>query len=324
MSARPRVVVRRPIVRRSAALAAGAACAACVPIETAPNGVQSARFDAPPPPSIVAGDVLRDSAGVPTALRAVAFDGDDRAVETARVRYSFVPAGDTAAGTRDTTLVVDSATGVVRATRPLGRTQGRVAAVVGERLQLLQTFEVVFAPDSVVPATDTIVVLRYDCTDPRAAIDAAPDTGTGFRYNAVALPQVTVSGADAAGTRGGIRSRLVRWDVDSGPFAGGRIPLAAPVAGGRDSVPAVAVIGAASDVRRPVDTTAASTGTSTVRLRIRPQALGRDAVAARDFTVRVRGRAQPGPVPLANNPVYFRVRLARNPTPPAGAAPTCQ
>ena len=323
MSARHRPVVRRPVVRRSAALAAGAACAACVPIETAPNGVQSARFDAPPPPSIVAGDVLRDSAGVPTALRAVAFDGDDRAVETARVRYSFVPAGDTAAGTRDTTLVVDSATGVVRATRPLGRTQGRVAAVVGERLQLLQTFEVVFAPDSVVPATDTIVVLRYDCTDPRTGLSVSPDT-VSFQYNAVALPSVTVRGADASGARVGIRSRLVRWDVDSGPFAGGRIPLAAPVAGGRDSVPAVAVIGAASDVRRPVDTTAASTGTSTVRLRIRPQALGRDAVAAREFTVRVRGRAQPGPVPLANNPVYFRVRLARNPTPPAGAAPTCQ
>ena len=315
MSARPRSVVRRPVVRRSAALAAGAACAACVPIETAPNGVQSARFDAPPPPSIVAGDVLRDSAGVPTALRAVAFDGDDRAVETARVRYSFVPAGDT-------TLVVDSATGVVRATRPLGRTQGRVAAVVGERLQLLQTFEVVFAPDSVAAATDTIVVLRYDCTDPRTGLAVSPDT-VSFQYNAVALPPITVRGADASGTRVGIRSRLVRWDVDSGPFAGGRIPLAAPVAGGRDSVPAVAVIGAASDVRRPVDTTSA-TGTSTVRLRIRPQALGRDAVAAREFTVRVRGRAQPGPVPLANNPVYFRVRLARNPTPPTGAAPTCQ
>jgi hypothetical protein len=284
--------------------------------------VQSARFAAPPPPSIVAGDVLRDSAGVPTALRAVAFDGDDRAVETAQVRYSFVPAGDTASGARDTTLVVDSATGAVRATRPLGRTQGRVAAVVGERLQLLQTFEVVFAPDSVAAATDTIVVLRYDCTDPRTGLAVSPDT-VSFQYNAVALPPITVRGADASGTRVGIRSRLVRWDVDSGPFAGGRIPLAAPVAGGRDSVPAVAVIGAASDVRRPVDTTAA-TGASTVRLRIRPQALGRDAVAAREFTVRVRGRAQPGPVPLANNPVYFRVRLARNPTPPAGAAPTCQ
>jgi hypothetical protein len=285
--------------------------------------VQSARFDAPPPPSIVAGDVLRDSAGAPTALRAAAFDGDDRAVETARVRYSFVPAGDTASGARDTTLVVDSATGVVRATRPLGRTQGRVVAVVGERLQLLQTFEVVFAPDSVVAAAGAIPVLRYDCTDPRAAIDVAPDTGTGFRYNAVALPAVTVRGTDASGARVGIRSRLVRWDVDSGPFAGGRIPRAAPVAGGRDSVPAVAVIGAASDVRRSVDTTAAA-GTSTVRLRIRPQALGRDAVAAREFTVRVRGRAQPGPVAIANNPVYVRVRLARNPTPPAGAAPTCQ
>jgi hypothetical protein len=60
-----------------------------------------------------------------------------------------------------------------------------------------------------------------------------------------------------------------------------------------------------------------------VRLRIRPAALGRDAVPARDFTVRVRARGQPGPRALANGTVYFRVRLERTATPLGGTTATC-
>jgi hypothetical protein len=136
----------------------------------------------------------------------------------------------------------------------------------------------------------------------------------------VRLPTLTVRG-DSAGQRREVRRRLVRWDVDSGPFPGGRIPRVPVRDGARDSVPAVAIVAAASDALLAVDTT--SGGVSTVRLRIRPTALGSDAVAAREFTVRVRARGQPGPRPLANGTVYFRVRLARTATPLRGPTPTC-
>jgi hypothetical protein len=307
----------------SAAAAALALAGACVAIETAPGGLQSAQITPAAPPSIVAGDVLRDSAGAPTAVAAVAFDEGGRPVTTATWRYTFLPA--TPAGSTDapdTALVVDSVTGVVRATRPLLRPQGRVAAVVGGRLQLVQTFEIVPTPDSMVAAATAVPVLRYDCRDPGTFALPVPDTGSAlFQFNAVRLPAVTVRG-DSAGRRVAIRSRLVRWDVDSGPFAGGRIPRAATVAGGRDSVPAVAVVGAASDALRSLDTTSAA-GVSSVRLRIRPAALGRDAVPQREFTVRVRARGQPGPQPLADGTLYFRVRLERTGTPLGGPTSTC-
>ena len=314
--------VRRLRVGALAAAGAAGGAAACVAIETAPGGVQSVRLE-PAPPSVVAGDVLRDSAGRPIALSAVAFDEDGRPVANPRVRYAYVAAADTTGtGLRDTALVVDSLTGVVRATAPLRRAQGRVATVVGDRLQLVQTFEIVVPPDSLVPAADTINVLRYDCTD--TGPGAVRDTGTAalFRYTAVALPSVTVRGTDTLGARVGIRARLVRWDVDSGPFPDNRIPRVALTAGGRDSVPVVGVIDATNDVLEPFDSTT-SAGVSTARLRIRPYALGRDVVAAREFTVRVRVRGQPGPVRLANDPLYFRVRLARTTTPLLGATPTC-
>jgi hypothetical protein len=311
--------------RARRALAAGgalAAAGACVAIETAPGGVQSARIG-PTPPSIVAGDVLRDSTGAATAVTAVAFDENGNPVETARVRYTYVPTADTTnTGIPDTALVVDSVTGVVRATLPLERRQGRVAAVVGERLQLIQTIEIVTRPDSMVPEAFTPPVLRYDCSDPGSFPLPVPDTGsTRFEYNTVRLPAVTVRG-DSLGRLVSVRSRLVRWDVDSGPFAAGRIPRVALVAGGRDSVPAVAVVAGAADILRPLDTTSTA-GVSAVRLRIRPAALGNATVPAREFTVRVRARGQPGPRALANETLYFRVRLERTTTPIRGATTSC-
>jgi len=80
---------RHALAATVAALAAGA----CVAIETAPGGVQSVRFEASPP-SVVVGDSLRDSAGVVTVLRALAFDENDRLVATAPVRFAYVPTPD--------------------------------------------------------------------------------------------------------------------------------------------------------------------------------------------------------------------------------------
>jgi hypothetical protein len=318
-----RAAARAAVARCAAGLgAAGLVAAGCVAIETAPGGVQSMRLENAPP-SVVAGDVLRDSAGVPTALVGVAFDADGRPAETARVRYTFVPAAEVEArGERDTALVVDSVTGVVRATRPLARPQGRVAASIGERLQLVQVFQIVPAPDSVVAEAFTPPVLRYDCSDPGTFPLPVPDEGDPrFQYNTVRLPRVTVRG-DSAGQRVGIRARLVRWDVDSGPFPGGGIPRVPAGPGRRDSVPAIFIAGTASATPRVLDTTSA-TGVSGTRLRIVPAALGRDVVPAREFTVRVRARGQPGPQPLANGTIHYRIRLERTTAPIGGATATC-
>jgi hypothetical protein len=57
-----RAAARAAVARCAAGLgAAGLVAAGCVAIETAPGGVQSMRLENAPP-SVVAGDVLRDSA----------------------------------------------------------------------------------------------------------------------------------------------------------------------------------------------------------------------------------------------------------------------
>ena len=99
--------VPRAVLARAAAVLLGAA--ACVEITTAENGVQSVSLDFLPP-SIVAGDTLRDTLGAPLALRARAFDENDAQVEDALFTYGFLPIGsDTGRARR--ALTVDSATG---------------------------------------------------------------------------------------------------------------------------------------------------------------------------------------------------------------------
>ncbi len=305
----------------AAVLAAALAGGACVRLETAPGGVGSVRLEADPP-SVVAGDVLRDSAGVPTAIRALAYDADGRELTTARVRFFYVPERDTTAGAApDTALVVDSLTGAVRATLPRLRQQGRVAVRVGDAFQLLDTLRIVPAPDSLSTNRGAVLnTLRYNCQDPGTLLRPVPATGpdTARTTNVITLPAVTVFGRDTA-----LGGRLMRWDVDSSPFPGNQIPRVPRVPGARDSVPAIAVVGGTTDQLRSLDTTDAS-GASTVRLRLRPIGLGRETVAASEFQVRVRVRGQPGPRPLANDPLYFRVRLARQPAAPGESTPACQ
>lgn len=304
--------------RRAAALATLAIGAACVKIETGPNGLQSARL-ANVPPSVVIGDTLRDSAGRPMVLQATGYDvnGNPLGPTMARVRYTYVP-DTTVAGVRDTALVVDSATGVVRATGVFTRAQGRVAAVVGEQLQILDTVAIVPVPDSVLAEAFTVPVLRFDCRDEGGFPVAIPDTGAAtFGYNTVRLPTITVRG-DSSGTRVAVRRRLVRWDVVASPFPGNAIPRALRRLTGTDSVPAIAITGpdVLTDALRPVDTTSTAGGPSSVRLRVRPTAIGRAVIATDTFSVLVRAIAQPGPRAIRNDTVTFRVQLQRglNPT----------
>jgi hypothetical protein len=315
-------------------VAFAAAAVACVRVDPGPNGVAAARLDAAPP-SIVAGDALRDSLGAITALRPLAFDESGRPVETATLRFAYVPTlrDSLQRPVADTALVVDSLTGAVRATRPFVLQRAVVAARVSDRLQLLDTLDIVERPVSAVTDTAVTLALRYDCTDPggvlrqRPLAAAANGSDTAYVYNTLGPFRVRVRGdslaANAAGTAAtlvNVRRRLVRWRVDSGPVVPAyRLPNGGP----GDTVAAISIVDAGADRLVRFDTTETD-GLSSVRLRLRPAGLGRAAVAAGTFTVRMRADVQPGPVPVAGGVQLFRVQLQRNPVPLGGGSPTCQ
>ena len=296
-------------------------CAAgCVRVDTAgPNGIASARLESVPP-SIVVGDVLRDVNGDATVLSAKAYDAAGSEVTTAPLRFVYVPSARDSLQqpVRDSALVVDSLKGTVTARSPFTLSQAVVAVRISDRLQILDTLDIVPAPDSAVsPGPAVTVPLRYSCADTARTIVQRPDTADRFRldtlyaYNTLGPFRVLVRG-DSAGTHVPIRRRLVRWTVDSGvPVPVPQVPL--PGGPTTTTVPVVGIVFGNADRVLTADTTDAS-GLSTVRLRIRPSALGPSVIAANTFTVRFTARAQPGPDSLKTAPVQFRVQVQRDPS----------
>lgn len=293
-----------------------AGVAGCVRVDPGPSGVASARLDEVPP-SIVAGDVLRGVAGDSVAVTVQAFDESGRRLPTAPVRFVYVPSlRDTLNRLLvDTALRVDSLTGAVHATTPFTLSRGLVAVRVGDRLQLVDTLDIVPTPNAA--TTDTAVAdtfaLRYDCADTSRVLSQRPLTAipggidTLYAFNAVGPFRVRVFG-DSAGTRVPVRRRLVRWSLDGAPM----VPPASPAGGsGGAAVPALGIVSDSADRLLTADTTDV-TGRSGVRLRVRPNALV-PAALADDVTFRLRADVQPGPVPIDSNPRYFSVRLQRRP-----------
>lgn len=305
----------RPARLTAAAAVAGAA--ACVRVDPGPNGIASARLDGAPP-SIVAGDYLRDAAGDSTVLAAAAFDESGRPVPTAQLRFVYVPSRRDTLNRplADTALVVDSLTGAVRATSPFLLAQGLVAVRVGGRLQLVDTLAIVPRPDSAQSDTAVKVPLRFDCADtsrvqsqrllrtPEQAID------TGYFYNAIGPFRVLVLG-DSAGAGVHVRRRLVRWTVEGAPDVP---PVQLPGSPSGVTVPAISVVPFtnASDRVLAADTTDA-TGRSAVRLRIRPTALNTLQVPSDTFTVTLRAAVQRGSAAVRGSPVLFPVKIERRP-----------
>ncbi|MGZ8493857.1 MAG: hypothetical protein ACXWZS_16765, partial [Gemmatirosa sp.] len=81
--------------------------AACVEISSAEQGVLAIRLE-PLPPSIIAGDTLRDSTGAVLRLRATAFAGNGDTVPGAPFRFLFVPISRDTLLSDNRALVVDS------------------------------------------------------------------------------------------------------------------------------------------------------------------------------------------------------------------------
>lgn len=272
-------------------LAGGAAAAgvqACVQIDPAPNGVASSRL-APAPPSVAIGDSLRDSLGNAYRVQAAGFDAAGNPVPTASFRYAYAPTiPDTTAGnTTDTALVVDSATGAVRATRTWVRSSGRVVARLGSSVQLLDTIQIVPRPDSIVVTAASDTVVRFSCADSgNGLLGFRAESALGFRN--ASGPYTLVVRGDSVGatttTRVPVRRWLVKWSVDT-PTT---VPTVNLSSASTTQVPAIAIVSNSVDRILGYDTTDA-TGTSSVRLRLRPYVLGPRRFA--DSLIRVTLRA---------------------------------
>lgn len=298
-----------------------AATAACVHVDPAPNGIASVRLDFAPP-AIALGDSLRDTLGVALRVRGIAYDAAGNVVPTATFRYSYLPlTPDTAAGAViDTALFVDSASGAVRAaaafltrgTPPgIGISSGRVLASIGSTVQLADTLQIVPPPDSVVATAPTDTVLRYSCLDDGAFLIQS-DTSVLKVGNAAGPFAVTVRG-DSANTRVNVRRWLVRWSIDSVPKL--PIPTAKLTPTSTTMVPAIAIAANGPDQIIGYDTTDAIGGVSTVRLRLRPIALGPSYVADTTFRVVLRADVVPSALrPVRASPVRFAIRLHRDPS----------
>jgi hypothetical protein len=106
-----------------------------------PNVAAAIEMTPYPSPSVVIGDTLRDLNGVIAPIRAIARNVKGDAITNAPIRYLYADAP------RDSALVVDSITGVVRALRA-STADARLAARIGSSLQVLRVLIATTRPDS--------------------------------------------------------------------------------------------------------------------------------------------------------------------------------
>ncbi|HZF67190.1 MAG TPA: hypothetical protein VEZ47_04050 [Gemmatirosa sp.] len=290
-----------------AGLATGAA--ACVRIETAPEGVTSARLR-DVGPSIVLGDTLRDSLGQASPLRAVAFGQGGDTLGSTGIRYFAVPIGTDTLPGGVLPVTVDSVSGVVVARPTLTAPRVRLSARLGARLQLLDTVDLVPRPDSMGVASGASTSpggLAYLCADDRRTLDTV--LVDGRLVGTASRPLGARLSGDSAGTRVGVRRYLVEYTID----AGRAVP--AGLAPHGDRRPALYVTPAAIDVPMRFDTTGTD-GTTRPRLRVVPTLLPRsawpDTVDVR-VTARARVAGRNGPE-FVGAPVIYTVRLVRLPS----------
>ena len=305
-----RAIPRAASLRGLAVLAVLAGAVACVEITTGEGGVQSFSLGYVPP-SIVAGDTLRDTLGTPLSLRATAFTASGDTVSGATFRYGFLPLGPDTGAARSA-LTVDSATGVVRAATLPGVAQARVTARFGDRLQIVDTLAIVRPPTRLRRATpaDVELTLPYFCNDAGTQIQTASTDSTVA--NATRALGVRVLG-DSLGDSVAVPNYLVRFRVTTADPSK-RIPLGLSPFG--DQRPAIYMTRPTQD--RPIgfDTTN-STGTTSAQLRVLPSLLPRSATDSL-LRVNVVARVLSRRVLLPDS-VVFRVTVARR-SPPSGAA----
>ncbi|MBL0937282.1 MAG: hypothetical protein IBJ03_00195 [Gemmatimonadaceae bacterium] len=130
------------------AVGTAAGFAACAEIGTAPDQPAAIELDPFASPSIVVGDTLRNFDGVVTPMRAVVRNVAGDPIADAPVRYLYADFN------RDSALKVDSATGVVVALKAIS-SEARLAARIGNSLQVLRALTVTVQPDTIEGAAPT-------------------------------------------------------------------------------------------------------------------------------------------------------------------------
>ena len=240
-------------------LAAGVT--ACVEIGTAPNAPAAIELEPFASPSIVVGDTLRDANGALARINAIVRNVRGEVITDAPVRFVY------ADFTRDSALQVDSASGLVLAVRP-ATGEARIAARVGNSLQVLRTLIVTVQPDFMTVARDTAAVL----------VTALPDTARLNDNPNISEPLNVLVRHNLESTTTGVNAWLVRFRILS------------PANPSNDSSAAVFLVNTAG---RPsaLDTTDAS-GTATRRVRVRAAQFpaGASDVVVVEATTTYRGR----------------------------------
>ncbi len=257
------------------------AVAACVEIGTGPNEPAAIELPPFPSPSVVIGDTLRDVNGVVAPVRAIVRNVRGEEITDAAVSYLYAPLS------RDSALVVDPATGIVRALRATSA-DARIAARVGGNLQVLRSLVVTLRPDSLTASSLFTGELRTVLPDTGRANANSNTTTTG--------PEVRVR--HAAETTGGASAPVNAWPV--------RFELVKPSNPTNDTSAAVFLVNG-SGTASTLDTTDNS-GVASRRVRVRALQF---AASAPD-TVVVRATASYRGVPLLGSPVLIRVPVRRS------------
>jgi len=259
--------------------AAAAAAVACVEIGTGPAEPAAIELPPFPSPSVVIGDTLRDINGVVAPVRAIVRNVRGEEITGVPVEYLYAPAQ------RDSSLVVDAATGIVRAIRA-SNAEPRIAARVGSNLQVLRSLIVTQRPDSLLASALVITDLRT----------VLPDTGrTNANLN-------TSTGAEVR-----VRHSAEPMGTPSSPVNGWlvRFELVTPANPTNDTSAAVFLVNT-SGTASSLDTTDAS-GLASRRVRVRAVQFP----AGIADTVVVRATSSYRGVPLLGSPVTIRVPVRR-------------
>ncbi|HEX5436252.1 MAG TPA: hypothetical protein VFW98_03780 [Gemmatimonadaceae bacterium] len=122
----------------------------CTEVGTNPDAFLAIELQAPTLPSMVQGDTLRDSTGVPVPLRVTVLNGRNDTVTDAPVRFLALDTG---------IVAVDSVTGLVTARDTTG--QARIIASAGALQSAPVSVIVTLSPDSLQALGATDDTLRY-------------------------------------------------------------------------------------------------------------------------------------------------------------------
>lgn len=133
---------------------------ACTKVGGDPDAVVALSFDALPFPAIVLGDTLRDEAGVPLKLSAVALNPEGDEIADAPITFLSLDAG----GTVSPDGYVIAASGTA--------TQFRIIAQSGTLQSRPLTVVTTPAPDSIAKE-GTVDTLRYSLSDPQSNLSGA-------------------------------------------------------------------------------------------------------------------------------------------------------